>query len=289
MNILQSAVRFYLSYFPVEKGKWSVFERLRARLHADGASTAPVVRRLPLGFSICLYRQQYIDNFIYYWNCWDPNETWLLGKLLRRGDVFLDIGANVGYFTLLASSLVGAQGKVCAVEACPPTAERLRQNLGLNSAQNVDVYEIAASDSPGTVRIGKLFEGNWGSNSIRGGNSSLETWEVPAVPIDDVIPESVCPAVVKMDIEGAELHALRGMRRILSGVNAPDVICEVTDAYLRETGGSSDDLYHLMEEYGYRGFSFERKRIAPVSPSELRAVSQMNVLFSKKSPPGVRS
>jgi hypothetical protein len=151
MNPISTVAKFYFRYFPAEKGKWHLWERFR---QTKAYSTfAPGAYRTRYGFSMNLVPDQQIDRFIYFWGCWEPNETWVVRKILRPNDIFVDVGANDGYFSLLASSLVGPSGQVVALEPIPSTAGELRANILLNGFTNIAIVESAASDVAGNVRL----------------------------------------------------------------------------------------------------------------------------------------
>lgn len=280
-RMISTAVRSYLTHFAIDKGKWHVWCALRDKLPA---SKVLEVTQLPVGFLMELDGRQWVEKHIAYWGTWDENQTRLLSRLLRRGDTFLDIGANVGYFSLLAGSLVGHSGHVHAIEATPQTARRLRRNIGLNQASNVTVYNVAVADAPGTVRIGVAHEGNWGSNSIGYAEKDLiESWEVPAARVDDLVGDAA-PSVIKMDIEGAEVLALRGMQRLLTE-HSPVVVSEVSGYALARMGHTPDDLVNLMNGLGYQGYTFEKCEIQPLDMDVVRRASEINVMFVKGALP----
>src|SRR5262249_27141815 len=106
-RLLKSFARMYFRHFPVERGKWRVWTQLMPGIAGDGAE---VECRLQNGIRVRLNPQDAIQRFAYYWGCWSPNESWLVRRLLRPGDTFIDAGANFGYFTLLGSHLVGPTG-----------------------------------------------------------------------------------------------------------------------------------------------------------------------------------
>jgi FkbM family methyltransferase len=136
----------------------------------------------------------------------------VLQKLVKRDGVVFDIGANVGFFTLLASCLVGPRGKVVAFEPVPRNVGMLRRHLELNGIENVEVRPVAVSDITGVGRMKTWY-------------SDLE-WklapegdiEVEIVALDDLWSTGTLPRpdLVKMDIEGAEAAALTGARRLLA-------------------------------------------------------------------------
>jgi len=147
--------------------------------------------------------------------CWlgsyEYEKQKLFAEHLVDGAVVFDIGANVGFYTLLASTLVG-HGRVIAFEPLPENLNHLRRHLSLNQVQNVTVVEAAVSDEEGTV----LFKR--GESNTKGSVDTKGDLPVTAVTIDRLIStqEVPIPSLVKMDIEGGEYRALIGARATLS-------------------------------------------------------------------------
>lgn len=130
----------------------------------------------------------------------------LLADALRPGDVFYDIGANVGFFSLLASQRVGA-GRVIAFEPLPANLELLRRNLALNGADNVSIVDAAVADTSGRARF------TVGGSASQGALAD-EGIEVAVVALDELdLPP---PTVMKIDVEGAESRVLAGAVRLLT-------------------------------------------------------------------------
>jgi FkbM family methyltransferase len=145
--------------------------------------------------------------------CWLGSYEWELQKRLagqiESGSVFFDVGANVGFYSLLGSLRVGAEGRVYAFEPLPSNAAFLRKHLAMNRIRNVEIFETAISDQSGTA--------SFSSESTRamGKLSAAGTVTVTTSTLDDLIAEGkiVPPSCIKMDIEGAEFRALSGARR----------------------------------------------------------------------------
>jgi len=150
--------------------------------------------------------------------CWlgsfEHEKRLLFERTVEPGAVVFDIGANVGFYTLLASVAVGPEGKVYAFEPAPRSLRYLREHLRLNAVSNVNVLEVAVSDHCGRA----LFDE--GQNSALGHlSSSGQVW-VETVGLDDLVATAQVPPpdYVKIDIEGAEFHALSGAKSMLASV-----------------------------------------------------------------------
>ena len=174
----------------------------------------------------------------------EPAVQKLLLECLNPGDVFYDIGANVGYFSLLACKLVGDYGEVHCFEPLPENAAILRANLAANGFSNFTVHECALSDDSGnaTLVVADL-PGQAALARERAGGRALT---VATVRLDDL--ELPLPTLVKIDVEGAEDRVLTGMRQTLARAR-PAIVVEIHAdrrepvlALLRSAGYDSTDL-----------------------------------------------
>lgn len=191
----------------------------------------------------------------------------LLTDLLRPGSTFLDIGANIGLLSAIASKRVGATGKIIAVEANPKTVEILRHNLALNRCENVEIYPLALGSENGTAT---LYE-NWDVN--RGGASLLSQGdekgiEVPVRRLDQLLTDEVVD-VLKIDVEGFELEVLKGGLELLKA-QQPVLIIEVSEQRENEKGVSPQEIYAFVQTLGQyqffkqKGTKERRSKLVPI-------------------------
>jgi FkbM family methyltransferase len=160
---------------------------------------------------------------------------------VRPGSVVFDIGANAGFFTLLASRLAGSDGLVVAFEPFPAALAHLRRHLELNGVENVRVVAAAVSDAPGSARFHAHAQITMGRLDDAG------ELAVDVVRLDDLCTDGTLPVpdVLKVDVEGAELQVLRGAETILR-TRRPTIL-------LATHGSESDRACRaLLERHGYR-------------------------------------
>jgi FkbM family methyltransferase len=133
-------------------------------------------------------------------------------KTVQEGDIVFDVGANVGFYTLLASALVGPRGRVVVFEPLPRNLRYLRQHLTRNHVDNVTVVEAAVADRTADVRFEE------GPSHAMGHISGKGLLQVQAVSLDEMVLAGKVPppAVVKIDVEGAEGLVLKGALEMLS-------------------------------------------------------------------------
>ena len=169
----------------------------------------------------------------------------LKSNILRKGDVVLDIGANIGYYVLLESKVVGSLGKVYAVEPVGNNVEQLRYNLKLNHATNVSVSQFAFGAKEG---VGKMFISkgcNWSTLNPKGVHSIVGTEDVKIKTVDSFLSDKQLPKLIRMDVEGYEHEVLKGMSETLKkGVK---LLIEVHGQFLPDL----DSFLELLENNGY--------------------------------------
>lgn len=189
----------------------------------------------------------------------------VLARRLRPGMVFYDLGANIGFFTLLGARLVGPQGKVFSFEPDAEIAARLRRNIQRNKFTNVTVMEAGVWSKSGYVNFvtSDLSSPDHGLNRfVAGENDGIGTPR-RSVALDDLIGKMPPPDAIKCDVEGAEVEVFRGAEKLLRE-HGPWIICELHSA--------SNDfaLRNFLGRFGYR---FE-----PLDANHLLAWPQGRVL-----------
>ena len=233
---------------PFERGRWRIGS-LAYRL-IDGESGAQSAVQTRHGFAMNLDLAQFVDRTIYCTGEWEPLETALIAEILKPGDGFVDVGANIGYFTLLASRRVGPSGRVIAVEANPRTFKLIEANVRLNECANVDLRHVAAGETPGFATMIEREAGNAGGDQVDFAAVSSHT-SMAVERLDQLVGEQPV-RLIKLDIEGAEAKALRGATGLLERSDAPDLVFEFTPKFLADMGDEPRALIGLLERLGYR-------------------------------------
>ncbi|MBN8559321.1 MULTISPECIES: FkbM family methyltransferase [unclassified Leptolyngbya] len=147
--------------------------------------------------------------------CWlgsyEYDKQQLLEQTIAAGSIVFDLGAHVGFHTLLASALVGSSGRVFAFEPMPKNLHYLKQHLKMNQIQNVTVIEAAISDTDGVASF------DLAASSFHGHLAAQGSLQVRTISLDSLLNQGEIPLpdYIKMDVEGAEVAALQGMRTIL--------------------------------------------------------------------------
>lgn len=179
------------------------------------------------------------ENFI-----WEPYETRLLLAALSQGDAFLDIGANLGYFSVVAAQKVGPTGRVFAFEPDPDNCRALRASVQLNGFTSiVEVVEAALADQAGEARL-YLCEDNLGDHQIYAGEPGRESVPITLLNGADFLRGRLAQlALVKIDTQGSEYQVVVGLLPFLAALaRPPRMIIELTPWSLREARASGRAL-----------------------------------------------
>ena len=222
---------------------------------------------------------------------YEPLETKLISRLLERDSVFIDVGANLGYYSLLAWKSIGPKGKVYAIEPEPTNYRILEKNINLNLATNVSAFQIALSDREGDLT---LFRDryNLGAHSISRENVRVraDLTKVNCLTLDEFIRRHVGEervSVIKLDVQGAEGRVLRGARETF-GKWKPTVVLEYWPFGLLNCGTKPEQVLHDMSLLGYamKYLDEERQRLVDIDPFQLLELGRnrgkhwfVNVLF----------
>lgn len=171
----------------------------------------------------------------------EPEVIHVMLRALKAGDCAIDAGANIGFFTVLMSKIVGPHGTISAVEPDKRNLVKLRKTLDINSCRNVGIYPHALGDTEGSA--GLYYDSDNGQSNLYGADDAQQT--VAIITLDDVIGFGR-PRLLKMDIEGSEVAALKGCT-----YGFPCIITEVNQAALARAGHTPVELFTILRERGY--------------------------------------
>jgi FkbM family methyltransferase len=239
-------------------------ERRERRWAAIARKSGALITQLQPDLRIRLYGDSELCRLIYCRN-FEPTEREFVNHFLRPGDFFVDVGANIGLFTLIAASRVGPTGKVIAFEPTSKTYERLLANIRLNRLGNVDCVRSALSDHAGELELVQSVDGFDAWNSFAGPTEGQNT---ARERVDVIEWDSYAEAqrlsgkvtMMKIDVEGWESKVLVGGREMLSRPDSPVLQVEFTDEAAQAAGSSCRALYEFLESLGYRMYVYDSNR-----------------------------
>jgi FkbM family methyltransferase len=209
-----------------------------------------------------LHLEDLIERRIYYTGRYENLIETLLCKGLRKGGTFIDVGANTGYYSLLAACLIGEQGIVYSLEPFPETFRRLQHNICLNAfSKRIILRQLAVSNKQSEAV--SLF--------LRGGEpalvsmshfactSNVEEVKVKCDTLDNVLGKHVGTIdFVKIDVEGAEVLVLQGMSGLLAKDHCTNIVIETHMPQIRALGFAPEDIADFLTRYGYRLLTKEK-------------------------------
>lgn len=193
---------------------------------------------------------------LYRYREYEPDERSAMRQLIMPGMHAIDIGAQIGYHTLLLSQLVGDDGRVLAIEAAPDNFSLLEHNIQHNGIANVTTVNVAVADRPNQLGLA-IDPSNLGVHHVVMSTPGTDTIAVPAETVDSVANrERLRPQFVKMDIEGGEVAALHGMATLIHGEDMT-FLAELNRVALETAGTTSAALLAEFANHGYQFFSVE--------------------------------
>lgn len=219
----------------------------------SGSCPPPVPLRipgvnLPLRLHVHGEADRFVSRRIREEGIWEPYETSLVLAALQPGDVFLDVGANIGYFPVIAAGRVGRRGKVLAFEPDPDNYRLLSDNIELNGCgEVVTAFEAGLADEN---TVGQLFlsEDNAGDHQIFAVNGARRSLPVTLYNGSDFLRERIDRLdLLKVDVQGAEYAVMAGLLPLLRELpQLPRIILELTPLSLRQAGSSGRALIELL-------------------------------------------
>lgn len=195
-------------------------------------------------------KDQFVSKRIRQEGLWEPYETALVQLLLQPGDVFVDVGANIGYFSVLAAHLVGGAGQVFAFEPDPHNFDLLRANAHLNNFEDI-IHAVCGglAEAPGGGRL-YLSEDNLGDHQIYAGDGVRESLDITLYRGSDYLQSRLQTIdLLKVDTQGSEYQVMSGLMPLLQALAVmPRVLIELTPFSLRCAGSSGRALIELLAQ-----------------------------------------
>lgn len=243
--------------------------------------------RLPLGYDLWLNNTGYLDKQIITKGAFEPLTTKAIKRFVKSGDVVIDVGANIGYYTVLLSKLVGATGKVFAFEPTKHFGGVLRDNIEINHLNNIEIIDLGLSNQVQDLVI-DIGPSSATLHSPAGFDKVINTEKISLTTLNAFLRERAPERIdfIKIDIDGHEPLFFDGAWDALERYS-PIIIFEVSHLHYLEAGVAAWDFYDLVRSKGYKFFYEEN--FAEITSKEdfLRRCANFayssNVLITKRN------
>ncbi|MBK8891957.1 MAG: FkbM family methyltransferase [Dechloromonas sp.] len=244
-----------------------------------------ILTRTNFGFNIFCDRRDVIGQTIIETGQWEGLMSRTIQASLSPGDCAMDIGANMGYDSLLMSQTVGATGSVIAFEPDHNNLRRLLENTKNLQFQNVAIVSLALADIESVARIEIANIENTGQSNLRHAESNSLSQPVLVSRLENLmeLETPINISLVKIDVEGFEFKVIKGMGNYLDSIQA--LTCEINHEFLEQCGSSAKELVGHMNENGFVSFCAEANSNDRWEKSDFNFNCRLNhfdVLFSRK-------
>lgn len=238
----------------------------------------PIDIEILQGVKIRCFPKSYTSDCVIHCGLYDYNEMHFMIRYLREEDSFLDIGANIGIYSIIAASKINS-GSIYSFEALPENYARLQENIKLNRFQQVHAYPIAISDNKGTVAL-NIGEGD--SLPFISNSHTTNTISVATETLDNLLDNQDISqlTLAKIDIEGAELLALKGAANLLEKQRPIVWIMEINYT-VNHFNYSQQDVVDFLESYDYFLYEYNASSNS-INPVKLNEKKGLNVLVIAK-------
>lgn len=285
--MLRRMVRIY----PFSKGRYRIMKWAESLLSPSKVELFDLHGRLR--FQLNLARGGLQSSFFFFLpEYYEPATQKYARENIKSGMTVMDIGANIGFHTLLFADLVGPSGRVFSLEPQSDNFRHLQGSIAINRLDWVRAYRLALFDTTGTKKLylsavedaahtlTNAFR-DTGDQSAQSSPPSTE--EVPTFTLDEFLEQEKIEEVnlIKIDTEGSEARILRGAKKTLGNQKAPRVICEIHSTKNNSEEVGRDRVRELFYNYGYKSYFLQKKYLAELLPSE-PVVGLQNILFVKK-------
>lgn len=286
------ALRAYVRHAPGRLGKPWLAGHLSDYLRQHPLTATARTRS---GTVLPVLTSDVIQRYLWLFGTWEPHLTAWMRHRITPGDLVIDAGAHTGYFTLLASQLAGPTGRVVAIEASPDFHQALTANIAANGCSNVRSVNAAVSDAPGRMTFYLERATNLGGTTAVRPRTVVSSFEADAAPLPQLVTEAELAAarLIKIDVEGGEAAAVRGLAPVLGRLrHDTELVIEVNPRMLAKQGQQVDDVlvplrehrfhvYRLANDYAAAGYPVALRRPAPAVRWHGPVTEMSDLVFSR--------
>ena len=281
MKLLAIVFKFILKIKPLRKHYFGIYKKFI--LPKKIFSKTNFITKYDSTLKIKVNLSDWIQQQIFFLDYSDINGISFLKKTLKKDNVFIDIGANIGAYSLIASKLVEKTGMVIAFEPVNTINKMLIENIMMNDLTNITVEKKAVYDQNTNLELFISNEQNMGMSSILNhSHESGEKQKIEAITLDNYVQLKKLAKIdlVKIDIEGAEIHALKGMKQSLVKFK-PTLIIEISDGILENSSVKSNAIYDFLFDLNYVPYNIDEK--GNIKDFSSKDINYHNYIFLPKS------
>lgn len=245
--------------------------------------TAKVPKIGEFKFNVHQKADQYISKELIRDQIWEPFETEVFRRLCQQGDCILDIGANIGWYSIIASKLIGQNGAVIAYEPDPLNYKLLKKNTSLSKASNIRVKNIAIGDDVKTTKL-FLSDTNLGDHRLFDADKERDSIDVSVLTLDSLFKESRrLPDIVKSDTQGSEGLIFKGANYLLTNGWRPIWLIEFWPFGLVNSDQDPMGLWETLSGLGYIMYEVSEANPKLVHLDKSRVTKRLNTDISAES------
>lgn len=254
-HIKNGTLRDRIKYQKSGLKKWEDFKR---------SNESSIIHSIDDSVKLKLYKDSYLSYLIIRGD-FEIHEVNFIKNYLSKEDTFVDIGANIGIFSCVASMKAN---RVLAIEPTSNTFNRLIENFNLNNIQNGEAFQIAISSENGELEMYVSEDGMdaWNTLGTKPDVGQFKLQKISTITLDEFVVNHLKNetenCLIKIDVEGWEKLVIEGGFKTFSNDNAPDIIIEITDENLNRNGTSGFEILTSLQNYGYSLFDIKEKLIA---------------------------
>jgi FkbM family methyltransferase len=292
-----SLLRAYVRHGPAGRLAADLAEVLDKHLQHHPVTAIAYTR---YGARIPVTTNDLIQRYLYMFGTWEPNLTAWIKSRLRPGDTFIDVGSNIGHFSLLAASLVGPSGRVVAIDASPRFAAALKLTATANGYRNIRVVCSAVSATAGELCFYIKDQNNLGgTTSVRPLTDPSPSFHAAAASLPDLLSttELETARIIKIDVEGSEVNVIDGLASHL-GKLRPDaeIAIEISPRRLARQGRTAAEVIAALSAAGFHCYridnsyaarSYTKRRVSPPRRWRHEVTEMSDLIFSRQDHPAV--
>lgn len=280
MRSLLAEILIFLFKIPfLKKRFYGIHKRIISPLNLFRGVTKRI--KYKKGIILELHIDDWIQENLFFTGKYEETELRFIEKWLKKGNVFLDVGANIGLYTLLASKLVGEDGTVIAFEPFNKNFHSLKKNVLLNNRKNILLENLAVAETSKQIDI--FYNDQLSNLGMASSYLSVNTdsEKIDAVSIDNYFKKHSVKTIsfIKIDVEGGEYPVLLGMKETLTE-HSPILLIEINKEILVNTPYSEQDINDFLANLGYKKYFLDDNGKLLIAISDLKS---NNYVFIKES------